>query len=324
VDRRAFLAGTGAVLLAAPLAAEAQQARVYRVGVLLQLAPVGLGVFQPLESELGRLGYIVGRNLVIHARWVEGKVDRFPGLAAEVVALKPDVIVAETTSGTTAAARKTATIPIVGVNVANPVGSGLVRSLVRPGGNVTAVTDFALDLSAKRLELLHAVAPTATRIAVMMNDHPLLLRQLKTIQEAAEPLGLTIVPIIARSPEEIEAAFASLERHNAGGIMQLGAPVFAGQRDKVLALTAKSKLPTIYQTRFFVDAGGLMGYGPSLYASWKRAAVYVDKILKGANPADLPVQQPTEVELVINLKTAKALGLTIPPSLLGRADEVIQ
>jgi ABC-type uncharacterized transport system substrate-binding protein len=276
MDRRTFLAGTRAVLLAVPLAAEAQQARVYRVGVLRQISPVA-GEQSSLEQTLKSLGYVVGGNLVIHRRFAEGMVDRFPGLAAELVALKPDVIVAETTSGATAAARATTTIPIVGVYIADPVGSGLVASFVRPGGNVTAVSDFALDLSAKRLELLRAVVPTATRIVVMMSDYPLHFRQLKTIQEAAQPLGLTIVPIMAKSPEEIEAAFASLERHNAGGLMQLGAPIFAGQRDKVLALTAKTKLPTIYQSRYFVDAGGLMGYGPSLSAGWVRAAVYVDK-----------------------------------------------
>jgi putative ABC transport system substrate-binding protein len=326
IDRRTFLAGTGAVLLAAPFTVEGQQAKVYRVGLLLQASPPTPETRQILREMLQDLGYIEGRNLVIDRRWAEGKNERFPSLAVELAALKPDAIVADSTPAAIAAARATATIPIVMVNVSDPVGSGLVASLAHPGGNVTGTTDFGIELAVKSVELIHAAVPKATRLAVLMSDNPVHPAQLKEIQDAAKRRGLTALPTMVRSSEEFEKAFASMAKQNAGALIVLGGAPFGTpqQRDKLIELAAKIKLPTMYPTRWWVEAGGLMGYGPSLSFRWGRTASYVDKILKGAKSADLPVEQLTEFHLAVNLKTAKAFGLTIPPSLLQRADEVIQ
>jgi putative ABC transport system substrate-binding protein len=310
-------------LLAAPLAAEGQTGKVYRVGVVHQGSPPMGGIF---AETLQDLGYVEGRNLVIDRRWAEGKHERFSSLATELVALKPDAIVADTTAGVIAAKRATATIPIVMVQVSDPVGSGLVASLARPGGNVTGVANLETELGAKGVELLHAVVPKATRIAVLMSDNPAHPSQLKTIQGAARGFGLTVLPSIVRALEKFEEAFASMTKQNAHALIVFGGAPFStpAQRDKVVELAAKTKLPAMYRSRFWVDAGGLLSYGSSPSKNWSLAATYVDKILKGAKPADLPVQQPTKFDLVINLKTAKALGLTIPPTLLLRADQIIE
>jgi putative ABC transport system substrate-binding protein len=314
-------------LFPAPLIGEAQQAKVYRVGVLLQGSPPAPGS-QPgsLVRTLRDLGYIEGRNIVLDRRWAEGQNERFSSLASELVALKPDAIVAESTPAAIAAKRATATIPIVMVWPADPVDSGLVASLARPGGNVTGMSSLQTELQGKGVELLHAVVPKATRVAALVSDNPAHPSQLKTIQDAARGFGLTILPTMVRSSEDFEEAFASMAKQKAGALIVLGAAPFASpaQRDKLVELAAKTKLPAMYRNRWWVDAGGLMSYGVNPSKIWILAATYVDKILKGAKPADLPVQQPTEFELVINLKTAKALGLTIPPSVLGRADQVIE
>jgi putative ABC transport system substrate-binding protein len=328
VDRRAFIGTLAGGFLAAPLAAEAQQATVYRVGMLRQDSPPAPGS-QPLilTRALRDLGYIEGRNIVFYQRWAHGKNERFPSLAAELVALRPDAIVAETTLGTIAAMRATATIPIVMVNVTDPVGSGLVASIARPGGNVTGVSLLATEAGVKGVELLHAVVPKATRMAVLMSENPAHPLSLKAIQDAARLIGLTVLSTVVRSPEELEGAFASITKKNAGALMVLGgAPLGSTpeQREKLVELAAKTQLPTIYTHRMFVSRGGLLSYGPNSVESWTLVATFIDKILRGAKPGDIPVQQPKEFDLAINLKTAKALGLTIPPSLLQRADQVIE
>jgi ABC-type uncharacterized transport system substrate-binding protein len=316
----------GGSIVAGPLMGEAQQRKVYRVGVLLQ-GSASAPESRPgtLVRALRALGYIEGRNLVLDRRWAEGENERFPSLATELVALKPHAIVAETTPAAIAAKRATATIPIVMVWPADPVDSGLVASLARPGGNVTGMSSLQTELHGKGVELLHAAVPKATRIAALVADNPAHPSQLKTIQDAARGFGLTILPTMVRSSEDFEEAFRSMTKQKAGALIVLGGAPFASpaQRDKLVELAAKAKLPAMYRNRWWVDAGGLMSYGVNPSKIWSLAATYVDKILKGAKPADLPVQEPREFELVINLKTAKALNLSIPPSVLGRADQVI-
>ena len=314
-------------LTLAPLAGEAQQVKVYRVGVLLQGSPPAPG--SPpgvLVRALRDLGFIEGRNIVLDRRWADGQNERFSSLASELVALKPDVIVAETTPAAIAAKGATATIPIVMVWPSDPVDSGLVASLARPGGNVTGMSSLQTELQGKGVELLHAVVPKATRMAALVSDNPIHPAQLKTIQDAARGFGLTILPTMVHSSEDFEEAFRSMAKQKAGALIVLGGAPFASpaQRDKLVELAAKAKLPAMYRNRWWVDAGGLMSYGVNPSKLWSLAATYVDKILKGAKPSDLPVQQPSQFELVINLKTAKALGLTIPPLLLLQADQVIE
>jgi putative tryptophan/tyrosine transport system substrate-binding protein len=325
--RRIGLAVVLVILLTAPLAVEAQHVKVYRVGVLLQGSPPAPGS-QPgvLVRALRDLGYIEGRNIVLDRRWAEGESERFSTLARELVALKPDAIVAETTPAAIAAKRATATIPIVMVWPSDPVDSGLVASLARPGGNVTGASSLQTELQGKGVELLHAVVPKATRMAVLVSDNPVHPSQLKTIQDAARGFGLTILPTMVRSSEDFEEAFRSMAKQKAGALIVLGGIPFASpaQRDKLVELAAKTKLPAMYRNRWWVDVGGLMSYGVSPSKIWSLAASYVDKILKGAKPSELPVQQPSQFELVINLKTAKALGLTVPQTVLLRADQVIE
>jgi putative ABC transport system substrate-binding protein len=326
MGRRRFIATTACGLLVAPFAVEAQERKVYRVGFLLQASPPLPG-FQFISAKaLQNLGYIEGRNIVFDRRWAEGRNERFPVLAAELVALKPDVIVTDSTPAGVAAMRATATIPIVLMNVSDPVGSGLVASLARPGGNITGVTDFGTELSVKGVDLLRTVVPKAKIFAVLMSDNPVHPSQLKAIEDAAKTIGITVVPILVRSQEEFVRGFASMTQKKAGAMILLGGAPFSteAQRDNILALAAKTKVPGMYPSRWFVDAGGLLSYGPSTLHKWALGADYIDKILKGAKPGDLPVQQPKEFELAINLRTAKALRLTLPPSLLVRADHIIE
>jgi putative ABC transport system substrate-binding protein len=324
MDRRAFITMVGGSILAARLTVEAQEVKIYRVGVLFQGSPPTMPL--ALTRTLRDAGYIEGRNIVFDWRWAEGKNERFSSLAAELVALKPDVIVADTTPGTIAAKRATATIPIVMIGPADPVGSGLVTSLARPGGNVTGVSSLENELHVKGVELLHAVVPTATRMAVLMSDNPVHPSQLNVIQGAAKSFGLTVLPTMVRSSEDFEEAFGAMAKQKAGALIVLGGTTVSPpvQRDKLVELAAKTKLPAKYPTRWWVDAGGLLSYGVNSVKNWSIAATYVDKILKGAKPTDLPVQQPREFELVINLKTAKALGLTIPQTVLVQSTQVIQ
>jgi len=315
-------------LMIVPLAAQAQKpATVYRIGWLSPEAaadPFALNLLDTFKEELRDLGYVEGKNLVIDIRRAEGKNELLPGLAAELVALKPDVIVAQTTVGTVAAKRATATIPIVMVRVSDPVGSGFIASFAHPGGNITGVTDFGLDVSAKYVELLHLIVPKATRVAVLMSENPVTPFQLKFIQDAATSIGTTVLPLMDRSDEELEQAFATMAKGGAEGLIVLGGSPLREQRDKIIEHNAKMRLPAIYPARHWIEKGGLLSYGADTRTWFKLAAHYVDKILKGAKPGDLPVEQPTKVELVINLKTAKALGITIPQSLALRANELIQ
>jgi putative ABC transport system substrate-binding protein len=329
MDRRTFLAGTGAALFATPFAAEAQQAaKIARIGLL----PVNVAANPHLQEAFLRglrdLGYVEGRNLVIEYRNAEGKLERFPALAAELVALKVDVIVAPSTPAALAAKQATRTIPIVFASVVDPVTTGLVTSLARPGGNVTGLSFLSPELVGKCLELLKQAVPGVSRVAALWQPGGLPERTekdfLKEAEVAARALGVRLQFVEARGPADVDRAFSDMTRARAGALTVLPYSMFLNERRRLVDLAAKNRLPAVYGGREFVDAGGLMAYGPDLADSWRRAATYVDKILKGAKPANLPIEQPTKFELVINLKTAKALGLTIPPSLLGRADEVIQ
>ena len=322
--RRSLIALGSAVFLAPRILAAQQPVKVYRVANLGVGSPTTTGVFfDNFKKGLRDLGYIEEQNIVIDARWAEGKAERLPGLAAELAALNPDVIIASGTPGTRAAKQATATIPIVMIGVADPVGAGLVASLAHPGGNITGVSNLSLELSGKTLELLHAAVPKATRIAVLMSDDPIHSFLLKEIQDAAKGFGLTVLPTRAKSPEELERAFASIANEKAQAVIVLADVVFSGQRKRIAELAAQARLPSMYQFREHTEAGGLLSYGPDSRNLQKVVATYVDKILKGAKPGDLPVQQPTEFELVINLKTAKALGITFPQEILLRADKVI-
>jgi ABC-type uncharacterized transport system substrate-binding protein len=327
IDRRTFLAGTGAVLLAAPLTAEAQQAaKVVRIGYLT--ANVASDRLEAFRQGLRDLGYVEGRNLVIEYRDAEGKLERLPALAAELVALKVHVIVAATTVAALAATQATRTLPIVFAVASDPVTSGLVASLARPGGHVTGLSILGSQLVGKRLELLTQAVPGISRVAVLR--HPgtsgesTAKDMLKEAEVAGRALGVRLQVVEARGPADIDRAFSDMIRARAGALTVLVSTMFVTERRRLVDLAAKNQLPAVYPWKEYVDAGGLMAYGPNVADLYRRAATYVDKILKGAKPGDLPVEQPTTFELVINLKTAKTLGLTIPPSLLRRADELIQ
>jgi putative tryptophan/tyrosine transport system substrate-binding protein len=301
-----------------------QPTQVHRVAFLSMVSPNSSEAVPIFKKEFRDLGYIEGQNLAIDVRWAEGRTERLPSLAAELVALKPDVIVTFTTDGALAAKQATTSIPIVMMQVSDPVGSGLIASLAHPGGNITGITDYGVDLTAKYVELIRAVAPKAVRIGILMSDTPIHPPQVKGIEAAAKSLGLTVLPAMERSNEELEQAFPSLAKDGAGALIVLGGSRQASQRARIAELAVKFGMPTLFPIRTYVEKGGLMSYGPNLPATYKLSAKYVDKILKGAKPADLPVEQPPTFELVINLKTARALGITIPQSLLLRADEVIQ
>jgi len=327
--RRTFIGTLAGGLVAAPLAAEAQQAaKIARIGYLAGNLAAGPHLPEAFRQGLRDLGYVEGRNLVIEIRDAEGKSERFPALAAELVALKVDVILAGSTPHALAAKQATRTLPIVFAAADDPVGSGLVTSLARPGGNVTGLSLLAPELVGKRLELLTQAVPGVTRVAVLWQPGGLGERteqdQLKGADTAARTLGVRPQFVEARGPADIDRAFSDMTRARAGALTVLTGTMFFVERRRLVDLAAKNRLPAVYPWRDGVDAGGLMSYGANLADLFRRAATYVDKILKGAKPADLPVEQPTKFELVINLKTAKALGLTIPPSLLGRADHVVE
>jgi len=326
MSRRAFMAVIAGGLLAAPLGAEAQQSpgKSARIGLL---GDVPSFLDQPFRQGLRELGYIEGQNIVIEHRAPEWKYERLPGLAAELVRLQVDIIVAASPAATKAAKQATSRIPIVFTVSGDPVADGFVASLARPGGNLTGLATIGPELVGKQLEMLKAVAPNVSRVAVLQNPvthrdtHRGMLRQ---AEGAARGLGVQILILDARTPSEIETAFATMSTQRVDGILVLRDAMFREQRAQVTTLAAKKRLPAVYGLREEAEAGGLMAYGASVPELYRRAATYVDKILKGAKPGDLPVEQPTKFELVINLKTARALGLTIPPSLLQRADQVIE
>ena len=324
--RRAFLATLAGGLLAAPLAAEAQQAgKVPRIGFLFYGSPGPSQEIEAFRRGLRELGYIEGQNIALEYRFASGEVRRLPELAVELVRLKPDVIVTPATPGSLAAKQATSTIPIVFAGVADAIGAGLIANLAQPGGNITGLTSISAELGGKRLEFLKQVAPKVSRVAILYNpaDQSNVLF-LKDLQASAPSLGLTLQPLEVQEPGEFEGAFAAMTRKGAQALFGAAGVLTFEHRKTLVDLAAKHRIPAMWGHRQFVEAGGLMSYAVNFYDQVRRAATFVDKILKGAKPADLPVEQPTTFELVINLKTAKALGLKIPQSLLGRADEVIQ
>ena len=326
--RREFFTLLSGAAVGWPVAANAQQAaRIARIGWLgVHLAP-NPQAREAFRQGLRDLGYGEGRNLVIEYRDAEGKFDRLPALAAELVALKVDVIVAPTTPAALAAKQATRTIPIV-FNAGDPVGIGLVTGLARPGGNATGLSALTVDLVGKCLELLTQAVPGLSRVAALWAPGTYGERMekdmLKGAEVAARALGLRLQFVEARGPSDLEGAFSDMTRAHAGALTVLTSPMLFSERRRVVDLAAKNRLPAVYQFREYVDVGGLMSYGANAPDLFRLAATYVDKILKGAKAADLPIEQPTRFELVINLRTAKALGLVIPQSLLLRADQVIQ
>jgi ABC-type uncharacterized transport system substrate-binding protein len=328
VNRRAFVTGLGAVL-AAPLAAEAQPAgQVPRVGYISPGSssdPFRQRRFEAFRDGLRELGYIDGQNIVLEPRWAEGNYDRYLALAADLVRVKSKVIVAVGGAATQATQQATKTIPIVMSVVLDPVASRLVASLARPEGNITGVSLMASDIVGKQLQLLKEAVPSVSRVAVLWNPaNPGSAPQLRAVKATGRALKMQLQVLEARVPQEIDSAFAAMTRERADAIVILADAIFTNQRAQIAELSMKGRLPSVYGVRGYAEASGLMDYSvDSLYME-ARAAIYVDKILKGAKPADLPIEQPTKFELVINLKTAKALGLTIPPSLLLRAYQVIE
>lgn len=310
-------------LLAAPLAATAQEAKVYRIGYLASANPRSAAFFQAFEQRLRELGYIEGQNLAIEYRNAEGRLDRLPGLAAELVRLNVNVIVSATDHATRAAKEATTTIPIliVGVNF-DPVALKFAASLARPGTNVTGLFFLHLDLTAKRFGLFKETLPTVNRVAVFSDLFT--VDQLRKVEEANRSIGLKLQPVELRNPPDLEDAFRVIMRSRAEALFVLESALIFRARREIAQLALKNRLPTSFAFREYVDVGGLVAYGVNFSNMFRRAAEYIDKILKGANPGDLPIEQPTTFELVINIKTAKALGLTIPPSLLLRADQLIE
>jgi ABC-type uncharacterized transport system substrate-binding protein len=313
-------------LVAAPLAVAAQPAgKVPRVGFLFYGSSGPSRELDAFREGLRELAYIEGQNIVVDYRFAGGQIERLPELAVELVRLKPDVIVAPGTPASMAAKQATSAIPIVFAGVADAIGAGLVANLARPGSNVTGLTSVSAELGGKRLELLKDLAQRPSRVAVLYNpaDRSNVL-VLKELREAAPALGLTLQPIEVRGPGEFEAAFVAMTRERAGALFGAAGVLTFEHRKAVVDLAARTRIPTLWGHRQFVEAGGLMSYAVNFYDQIRRATTYMDRILKGARAGDLPVEQPTKYELVINLRTAKALGLTIPPAVLARADEVIE
>jgi putative ABC transport system substrate-binding protein len=321
---KVFFSLLASILLTIISFAQAQQPKILRIGVL-RAGSLPDPFLEAFRQGLRDLGYLEGKNILIELRYADGKSDRLPTLAAELVRMKSDVILTADTPPIRAAMNATREIPIVMGNVADPVAAGLVANLARPGGNVTGLSALAPELDGKRLELVKETLPAATRVAWIWDpDNPALIIRLKQIQGASQALGLKLQPLEVRNPEELESAFNAAIREHAGAVM-VPAVMVSPYRKQIVAFAEKKRLPLIYDTKDFVEqAGGLMSYGPDFSDLWRRAATYVDKILKGTKPADLPVEQPTKFEFVINLKTAKQLGLTIPPNVLTRADRVIR
>ena len=327
MKRREFIAGLGAAAI--PLAARAQQGeRVRRVGVLMVAAAGDAEVTKrlgALQGELGRLGWIEGRNVRYETRWAAGDPDRIRNAATELVALAPDLIVVNGSSAMDAMQRATRTVPVVFVVVPDPVGAGYADTLARPGGNATGFAQFEFGIGGKWLELLKELAPGLKRAGVIRD--PTIAAgtgQFGAIQSVAPSLGIEVTALSVRDPGEIERVISAFARTENGGLVVTGSALAVVHRDLIISLAAKHKLPAVYFADHMVRSGGLASYGPDLVDQYRQASSYVDRILKGEKPADLPVQTPTKYETAINLKTAKALGLTVPPALLARADEVIE
>ena len=327
MNRRAFMSLIGSAA-ASPLAARAQGERMRRIGVLTNLAnddPEGRARDTALVERLQQLGWSEGRNLRIEMRRTGGDAELARKYAAELVALAPDVIVTTGSAGLIPVLQVTRTIPIVFTIVPDPVGAGFVESLARPGGNATGFSQFEFGLSSKWLELLKEIAPSVTRVAVLREPGlTAAIAQFAALQAVAPSLRVELVPLSLREASDIERSVAAFARSPADGLIATSGPLTAVHRHLIIDAAARHRLPAAYVTRYMASAGGLMSYGPDFVDQYRRAAGYVDRILKGEKPADLPVQAPTKYELVINLKTAKALGLDVPSTLLARADEVIE
>jgi putative tryptophan/tyrosine transport system substrate-binding protein len=306
--------------------AQAQPKKLWRVGYLSYgSVEIDKSLLAALQQGLRELGYLDGKTIVIEQRYAAGQSDKLDELAVELVRANVDVIVVAGDPAAHAAKKATSAVPIVIVTSPDPVGTGLIASLAHPGGNITGLSDFHGGVITKRLELLKDVAPLASRIAVFLNpanrSNPL---QLKDIQAAAPAFRVKLLSLEIKGPDDIDPAFATIVKERAGALIVLGDRLFATHQRRLIELSVKSRLPTIYSQWLYVEAGGLMSYGAIFTDQYRRAAVYVDKILKGAKPADLPVEQPKKFELIINLKAAKQIGLTIPPNVLARADRVIR
>jgi putative ABC transport system substrate-binding protein len=329
MDRRRFLlTSLAGAIAAAPLTAETQPAaKKARIGVLMLPPRAGAGgtYVRALQEGLHELGYVDGQNLLLEIRWAEGRPDLLPGLAEELLRIRPDVLVTSGSESILTLKRATGEVPIIMATVMDPVALGLAASLAKPGGNLTGLAILSLELTSKRLQLLKETVPRLSRVAVLWNPaNPGNVLMLKEVETASRILGLRWQGVGVRRPEELAGAFEAILGAQSNGILAIEDSMLVSHRSRIVESVERTRLPAMYAFRQFVDAGGLMSYGPNLSESFRRAAVYVDKILKGARAADLPVEQPTKFELVINLKTAKALGLTIPPSLLARADQVIE
>ncbi len=328
ITRRRILIVFGLGVVASPLASFAQQqpAKVPRIGFLgNSTAALEVNLVGPFREGLRDLGYVEGRNIVIEYRWAEGKYERFPQLIAELLAFKVDVIVAAGTPAALAVKQATATIPLVMVAVGDPVGTGLVASLARPGGNLTGLASISPDLEGKRLELVREVVPKLSRVSFLGNPaNAFHAVSEKHAREAAKVLRLKLTFVNVRAESEFDQAFDAIVKERPGALVVLADRVFLHNRGRIVDFAARNRLPVVYPYKELVEAGGLMCFGPNYADMHRRAATYVDKILKGAKASDLPVEQPTRFELIINMKTAKALGIKIPQSILVRADKVIE
>jgi putative ABC transport system substrate-binding protein len=325
-NRRGFITLLGGAAVAWPLAARAQQpGKLPTIGVLGGATPSAESQrVSALVRRLSELGWIEGRTVAIEYRWAEGQSARLAEMAAELIQLRVDVVLATGTAPALAAKQRTSVIPIVFPFAGDPIGTGLVASLARPGGNVTGLSNQATDLAAKRIELLREIVPHLRRLAVLANvGYPAAALEMDEVQAAARTLGLEVVAFEVRGAKDIAPSFEAL-KGQAEALFLVGDPLMTANRNRINTLALAARLPTIYVQREYVDAGGLISYGANFPDLFRRAAELVDKILRGAKPGDIPVEQPTKFELVINLTTAKALGLEVPPTLLARADEVIE
>lgn len=314
-------------ILTAPLAAKAQStAKSARIGVLLGGSQGDINPTAPFRQGLRDRGWVEGQNVSLEYRWAEGRLDRFPALALELAAMKVDVIIAPGTAAAQGARKATTTIPIVIVTAGNPVGDGLIESFARPVGNLTGLSmSVDQNLGGKLIELLKEAVPSISRVAVLRNPQTAPhTAMMGATEAAARTLRIELHPVDVRSPSEIEGAFAAMTRVRADGLVVMSDPTFVVSRARIVELARKGRLPAIYADEYMSEAGGLFSYGPSVHDLWRRAAGYVDRILRGARPADLPVEVPAKLDLIVNLKAAKSLGLTVPPSLLLRAERTIK